>query len=52
MKKEAVLDPTTFKKIVGSLIYLNATRPGVMFVIDLVNRFMYTLPQLKEYSDT
>lgn len=35
------VDPTTFKQIVGSLMYLNATRPGVMFVIDLVNMFMY-----------
>ena len=34
------IDNTFYKKIVGSLMYLTATRPDVMFVVSLINRFM------------
>ncbi|KAK2387285.1 hypothetical protein QL285_061081 [Trifolium repens] len=34
------VDPTQFKQIVGSLMYLIATRPDLMFVVNLIARFM------------
>ncbi|RVW45415.1 Retrovirus-related Pol polyprotein from transposon TNT 1-94 [Vitis vinifera] len=34
------VDSTFYKKIVGILMYLTATRPDVMFVVSLINRFM------------
>lgn len=34
------VDSTFYKKIVGSLMYLTATRPDVMFVVSLISRFM------------
>ena len=34
------IDSTFYKKIVGSLMYLTATRPDVMFVVSLISRFM------------
>ena len=35
-----MVDSTFYKKIVGSLMYLTATRPDVMFVVSLISRFM------------
>ena len=34
------IDNTFYKKIVGSLMYLTATRPDVMFVVTRINKFM------------
>ncbi|RVW48894.1 Retrovirus-related Pol polyprotein from transposon TNT 1-94 [Vitis vinifera] len=34
------IDNTFYKKIVGSLMYLTATRLNVMFVVSLISRFM------------
>ena len=34
----AKVDVTLYKKIVGSLMYLIATRPDLMFVISLISR--------------
>lgn len=31
---------TVFKQLVGSLMYLNATRPDIMFGVSLISRFM------------
>ena len=33
-------DPSLYKSIVGSLMYLTATRPDVMHAISLISRFM------------
>jgi hypothetical protein len=34
------VDETYFKQLVGSLMYLTATRPSMMFVTSLISRFM------------
>ncbi|KAI5435836.1 hypothetical protein KIW84_022315 [Lathyrus oleraceus] len=34
------VDATTYKQMVGSLMYLTATRPDLMYVVSLVARFM------------
>jgi hypothetical protein len=34
------IDGTFYKQITGSLIYLTATRPDLMFVVSLINRYM------------
>ncbi|XP_050878448.1 uncharacterized mitochondrial protein AtMg00810-like [Lathyrus oleraceus] len=34
------VDATTYKQMVGSLMYLTATRPDLMYVLSLVARFM------------
>lgn len=34
------IDSTLYKRIVGSLMYLTATRPDMMYVISLISRFM------------
>ena len=34
------IDNTFYKKIVGSLMYLTATRPDVMFVVSRISKFM------------
>ena len=36
----AKVDVTLYKKIVGSLMYLTATRPDLMFVVSLISPFM------------
>ena len=34
------VDPTLFKRLVGSLMYLTATRPDIMYGVSLISRFM------------
>ena len=34
------VDSTFYKQVVGSLIYLTATQPDVMFVVSLISRYM------------
>jgi hypothetical protein len=38
--KSDEVDPTQFKQMVGSLMYLTATRPDLMFAVNLIARFM------------
>jgi hypothetical protein len=35
-----IVDETYYKQLVGSLMYLTATRPDMMFVICLISRYM------------
>ena len=34
------VDSTFYKQVMGSLMYLTATRPDVMFVVSLISRYM------------
>lgn len=36
----SAVDATTYKQMVGSLIYLTATRPDLMFAVCLISRYM------------
>ncbi|XP_050888276.1 uncharacterized mitochondrial protein AtMg00240-like [Lathyrus oleraceus] len=37
---DVTVDETLFKQMVGSLMYLIITRPGMMFGVSLISRFM------------
>lgn len=39
-EKGVKVDETQFKQVVGSLMYITATRPDLMFVVSLISRFM------------
>nr|KYP65025.1 hypothetical protein KK1_019641 [Cajanus cajan] len=39
-EKGVKVDEIYFKQIVGSLIYVTATRPNLMFIVSLICRFM------------
>ena len=36
----SIIDPTLFKRLVGSLMYLTMTRPYIMYGVSLISRFM------------
>ena len=36
----STVDPMLFKRLVGSLMYLTATRPDIMYGVSLISRFM------------
>ena len=50
-KSGAKVDVTSFKQIVGSLMYLTATCPDFMFVVSLISRFM-TCPTQQNFAAT
>ena len=37
---EKLKDPSRFRSLVGSLLYLTATRPDLMFPVGLLSRFL------------
>ena len=37
---EPVVNNTLYKQMVGSLMYLTATRPDLMYAVGLISRFM------------
>ena len=39
-EKGSSVDPTMFKRLVGSLMYMTATRPDIMYGVSLISRFM------------
>jgi hypothetical protein len=38
--ESSTIDSTLYKTLVGSLMYLTATRPNIMFATSFVSRFM------------
>ena len=36
----STVDPSLFKRLVGSLMYLTAPRPDIMYGVSLISRFM------------
>jgi hypothetical protein len=44
-------DPTLYRSLVGSLLYLTATRPDTMFAASMLSRFMSSTSQM-HYSAT
>ena len=45
-EKGAKINTTMYKKLIGSLMYLAATRPDLMYVVSLMSRFMASLIEL------
>ncbi|EOY00639.1 Uncharacterized protein TCM_010536 [Theobroma cacao] len=39
--RSADLDETYYRRLIGSLLYLSASRPNVMYATSLVSRFMH-----------
>ena len=39
-------NPTVYRSLIGSLLYLTTTRPDFMFVVNLLSRFMNSLGQV------
>lgn len=44
------VDSTTYKQMVGSLMYLTATRPDIMFAVSLVGRYMEKPTQMHQQA--
>ena len=42
-------DPTLYRQLVGSLIYLTITRPDIAYAVHLVNQFM-SAPRSTHYA--
>ncbi|XP_068336609.1 secreted RxLR effector protein 161-like [Pyrus communis] len=40
------MDASLYRKIVGSLLYLTATRPAIMYTASLLSRFMHNLTKI------
>jgi hypothetical protein len=40
------VDNTLYKQIVGSLMYLTATRPNIMYYVSLISRYMENLTEM------
>ncbi|CAL8134096.1 unnamed protein product [Prunus armeniaca] len=49
-EKGAKVDASVFKQVVGSLMYLTATRPDLMYGVSLISRFMSCPTILKPYA--
>ena len=45
-EERAKVNATMYKQLVGSLIYLTATRPDFMYVVSLISRFMASPTEL------
>jgi len=44
------IDKTYYRQMVGSLMYLSATRPDMMYSISLINRFVETPTELHQQA--
>ena len=41
-----LIDPTMYRQMIGSLMYLTNTRPGICFVVNSLIQFMCELMQI------